>query len=277
MKQDMNPTIYNYFFELYIFYGFGNFLFMNEIVYLLILSVSSVLTLFIIAKILGKKQVAQLEFIDYVIGISIGSVAAEMSTDVSDKPLYYYLIAMAIYFLFDLFITLLARKSPALKHFFKGRPLVIIYDGEIDYKVLKKSKLDVNDLLALARAKGFFSLDDIAYAIFENSGELSIMPKERKRPPVLEDVEDKIEDEAELPIYLVIDGVISRSSLNEIQKDKKWLFKKLGISKNKDLKKIILASYDEENNKLKVTYKWLKLNSLKLFYYKKFVEIFDND
>ena len=228
---------------------------MSEIVFLLILSISSVLALFVIAKILGKKQVAQLEFIDYVIGISIGSVAAEMATDVSDNPIYYYLIAMGIYFLFDLCVTLLARKTPGLKHFFKGRPLVVIYDGEIDYQVLKKSKLDVNDLLSLARSKGFFSLDDIAYAIFENSGELSIMPKERKRPPVIEDLKSEIKEKAELPIYLVIDGVISWSSLNEIKKDKKWLFKKLAITKNKDLKKIILASYDECSDKVSAMYK----------------------
>lgn len=80
------------------------------------------IALFVIAKLLGKKQVAQLDFIDYVIGISIGSIAAEMSTDINDKPLYFYLIAMAIYFLFDLSITLLGRKAPALKHFLKGRP-----------------------------------------------------------------------------------------------------------------------------------------------------------
>ena len=83
---------------------------MSEILYLLILSVSSVIFLFIIAKLLGKRQVAQLEFVDYIIGISIGSIAAEMATDVSDKPIYYYLIAISIYFLFDLTINFLAEK-----------------------------------------------------------------------------------------------------------------------------------------------------------------------
>lgn len=227
---------------------------MNSILYLILLSTTSVVALFVIAKLLGKKQVAQLDFIDYVIGISIGSIAAEMATDINDKPLYYYLIAMAIYFLFDLSITLLGRKSPGLKQFLKGRPLTIIYNGQIDYKILKKSKLDINDVLTLARAQGYFDLQDIAYAVFENNGELSIMPKGNQRPTVAKDLGIKV-NRAELPLYLVIDGIISKSSLNEIKKDKDWLFSRLKISKRSELKKIILASYDKEKDKLTITYK----------------------
>ena len=227
---------------------------MSDFVYLIILSISSVLALFVIAKLLGKKQVAQLEFIDYVIGISIGSVAAEMATDINNKPLYYYLIAMGIYFFFDFFISILGRKSPGLKHFFKGRPLTIIYEGKIDYKILKKSKLDINDLLALARSQGYFDLEDIAYAIFENNGKLSIMPKDQQRPTVASDLNIKLE-QVKLPVYLVIDGVISKSSLNEIDKTKEWLFKKLKIKTKKELKNVILASYDEENDIISANYK----------------------
>ena len=87
---------------------------MNEIGRLLLVAFSSVVFLFIIAKILGKKQIAQLDFVDYIIGISIGSIAAEMATDTSDKPMYYYLIAITVFFLFDLIITVIERKSQAL-------------------------------------------------------------------------------------------------------------------------------------------------------------------
>ena len=227
---------------------------MSEVVYLLILSVSSVVSLFIIAKILGKKQVAQLEFIDYVVGISIGSIAAEMATDTSDKPLYFYLIAMGIYFLFDLSVTLLGRKSPALKHFLKGKPLTIIHNGKIDYEMLKKSKLDVNDVLTMARSQGYFDLEDIAFAIFEDNGNLSILPKGAKRPTVAEDLNIEIE-KSELPIFLVVDGIVSKSSLRHIKKDESWLIKKLNIAKKKELKNILVATFDTETEKINVTYK----------------------
>ena len=227
---------------------------MNEIKNLVLVALVSVLALFIIAKLLGKKQISQLNFVDYIIGISIGSIAAEMATDISDKPMYYYLIALGIYLLFDLLITIIERKSPGLKHFFKGRPLTVIYDGEVDYKVLKKSKLDINDLLTLSRAQGYFDLNDIAYAIFEINGNLSILPKSNKRPTVIEDLNIN-EAPATLPIYLVVDGRISWSSLRELKKDKEWLCSKLGVKREDELKKIILAIYDEEKDEISATYK----------------------
>ena len=151
-------------------------------------------------------------------------------------------------------MSFLARKSPALKHFFKGRPLTIIYKGKIDYKTLKKSKLDVNDIIELARSKGYFNLEDIAFAIFENNGELSIMPKSQKQNASLQDLEIKTPP-AKLPIYLIADGIISKSSLNEIKKDVKWLYKKLNINKKNELKNIIIASYDKEKDIISTTKK----------------------
>lgn len=227
---------------------------MNELLYLIILALSSVVSLFVIAKILGKKQVAQLEFIDYVIGISIGSISAEMATDINDKPLYYYLIAMSIYFIADIIITMLGRKSPALKHFFKGSPLIIIYEGKIDYTALNKSKLDINDLLTLARSQGYFDLRDIEYAVFENNGQLSILPKAPQRPTVAKDLNIPLK-QPELPIYLIIDGKISKSSLNKIHKTKQWVYKKLKIKNSKNLKNIILAIYDKDKDNISVTHK----------------------
>ena len=118
---------------------------MNELLKLTLVGIGSVVALFIIAKLLGKRQIAQLDFADYVIGISIGSIAAEMSTDVGDRPFYYYLIAIAIYFLFDLIINCLGRTSPVLKHLLKGKPIIIIYEGQINYKNLKKSKQNLDE------------------------------------------------------------------------------------------------------------------------------------
>lgn len=213
---------------------------MNDLLYLVVLSLSSVVALFVIAKLLGKRQVVQLEFMDYVIGISIGSISAEMATDINDKPLYFYSIAMAIYFLFDLIITYLGKKSPGLKHFFKGKPLTIIYNGEIDYKILKKSKLDIDDVLTLTRSQGYFNIEDIAFAIFENNGKLSIMPKAEKRPTIAQNIKNDIEP-SKLPICLITDGIISKSSLNKLNKDKQWLLDNLKIRKHKELKKNIIG------------------------------------
>ncbi|MBO7390042.1 MAG: DUF421 domain-containing protein, partial [Clostridia bacterium] len=145
---------------------------MNAILRVVIFSVSSFLFLFIVTKIMGKKQIAQLSFLDYVIGISLGSIAAEMATD-PERPFYHFFIAMTIYLVMDILLTLVARKGTFLKKFLRGRPLILVEEGRINYKNLTRSKLDINDLLSLCRAKGYFDLRDVRYVIFETSGDIS--------------------------------------------------------------------------------------------------------
>lgn len=226
---------------------------MSEIVKLLIFSSVAVVFLFVISKFMGKKQIAQLEFIDYVMGISIGSIASEMATDVGETPFYYYLIGMTVFFLFDLMVSFLGRKGPAMKHFFKGRPEVIIYNGLLQYKALRKSKLDVNDVLSMCREQGYFDMTDVAFAVFETSGKLSVMPKGDQRPVVIKDLTKKY-DKAQLPYYLIVDGHISYSSLNELKKDVKWLYNKAKLNK-KSVKQVIFASYDDKKDRINVQFK----------------------
>jgi uncharacterized membrane protein YcaP (DUF421 family) len=220
---------------------------MSGVPKILIFSCVAIVYLFIISKILGKKSIAQLDFMDYVLGISIGSIAANLATDVGDTPFYNYLVAMSVFFAFSVLFVYLERKGPFLKNLLKGRPKTVIYEGKINYKQLKQSKLDINDLIALCRDKGFFDLNDLAYAIFENKGTLSVMPKSPKKPATTEDL-NLPTTPAKLPFYLIDDGHISFSSLTELNKDRDWLYKKAGITDKKDLKNVILASYDKESD-----------------------------
>lgn len=215
---------------------------------ILFTSALSFVALFIIAKLLGKKQVGELDFIDYVVGISIGSIAAEMATNTADKPFYDYLISFAVYFLLTLIIDILSTKTNLLKKFFKGSPLVIIKDGKIDYEQLKKSKLDINDIISLAREKNYFNFDDIAYGIFETDGTLSVLPKSNLQPLVSEDL-NLHKPKTTLPQNVVVDGQVSKFALKFLEKDTTWLYDRLNIKTKKDLKNILLAVYniDEDN------------------------------
>lgn len=215
---------------------------------ILFTSALSFVALFIIAKLLGKKQVGELDFIDYVVGISIGSIAAEMATNTADKPFYDYLISFAVYFLLTLIIDILSTKTNLLKKFFKGSPLVIIKDGKIDYEQLKKSKLDINDIISLAREKNYFNFDDIAYGIFETDGTLSILPKSNLQPLVSEDL-NLHKPKTTLPQNVIVDGQVSKFALKFLEKDTTWLYDRLNIKTKKDLKNILLAVYniDEDN------------------------------
>lgn len=210
----------------------------------------SFIYLFIISKILGKKQIAELSFTDYVVGISIGSIAAEWSTDVK-KPWFYYVIAMGVFVLISLIIDFLERKSNFFKRILKGKPLILIENGKIDYKNIKKSKLEINDILGLSRLKGFFNIDEIAFAFFETNGELSILPKSNYQPLTNESL--NIEKEpSSLTNYIIVDGQFNKTTLNKIGKDKSYFIKKLKIKNKKKLKNIFLASYDEKNNTINI-------------------------
>lgn len=226
---------------------------MSEIVKVILFTALSYVTLFVIAKLLGKKQVAELDFIDYVTGISIGSIAAEMATE-TETPFYYYLIAMGIFFLFDISITLLGRKANFFKRFLRGVPLILINKGEVDFAALKKSKIDFYDLIGLARDKGYFDLNEIEYAIFETNGDLSILAADNSRDVKRQDFPEIAAQEVELTSYVVVDGQISAYGLGQINKTAKWLKEQLSV-KNIPLKQILYAIYDDKTQELTITKK----------------------
>ena len=208
-------------------------------------------TLFIIAKLLGKKQVAELDFIDYVTGISIGSIAAEMAFN-TKEPFYIYLIAMGLFFLFDYIVTILARKTNWLKAFLRGQPIVLIQKGIPNFQAIKKSKIDIYDLLALARAKGYFSLDEIEYAIFETTGDLSILATENDRQLKKQDFPNIPPETPTLTYYMIIDRQISKYALKNTNKNKKWVLNELRLQGTK-LKDVMMAAYNEDTDSLNIT------------------------
>ena len=224
-----------------------------DIVKVLIFSIVAYITLFIIAKVLGKKQIAQLSFIDYVVGITIGSIAAEMATD-TINPFYHYVVAMAIFLFFDLAVTLLSRKGTFMKKVLCGKPLIIIENGQINYEELKKSKLTIDELIGMARDKDYFDINQIAFGIFETSGKLSILPKAEEKPPVCKDLSITPPAPA-LTDYLIIDGVIRDDIMAKHGYDEEWLKQGVGINDEKELDNVLLASYDEKNRIFNVHYK----------------------
>ena len=223
---------------------------MPDLLRVFIFAASSFAILFIISKLLGRKQIAELDFIDYIVGISIGSIAAEMATEL-EKDFWVYIIAMGVFFVLDFVVSYLARKASWMKRFFKGTPLILVKDGKINFKELKRSKIDINDLLSLARSKGYFKIESIAVGVFETTGELSVLPVSEQRPLVLSDLGKK-EKPATFPVVLVIDGAISSVGLDMLKKNKKWLYQKLNLKSSKDVKGILFAVYDYSIDKIKV-------------------------
>lgn len=152
-----------------------------EFLTVILASLFSAAVLFIIAKIIGHKQVAQLEFFDYITGITIGSIAAELATTL-DKPWWKPTVSMIVFGIITVVLSVLTRKFPRSRKFINGTPTIILNDGKLYRKNMKKAKLELSEFLLLCRQEGDFNLDDIQTAVYEYNGKLSILPVSTKRP-----------------------------------------------------------------------------------------------
>lgn len=209
-------------------------------------AILSLVTLFLVTKMLGKKQVSQLSLFDYVIGISIGNFAAEMTINL-DSNILHGTIAVIIFGVIAYVISIATMKSIFLRRFFSGVSTIIIEDGKILEDGLKKVKFDINDFLEQAREQGYFDVSQIAFAIMESSGKISILPKSEYTPVVNKDMKVKTE-KASLAANVIIDGNIMTNNLKVMKKSNNWLIKELE-KKNLKLEDILLATLDS-NGKL---------------------------
>lgn len=221
---------------------------MVEILDVILRALISLIALFSVTKLLGKKQVSQLSLFDYVIGISIGNFAAEMTTDL-DLPYTHGVVAVLIFGLVAYLVSVFTMKSISLRRFFIGTPTVLIQEGKILMKGLKQVKFDVNDLLEECRGNGYFDISQIEYALMEANGKLSILPKGENFPVTIKDMNIKPEKQS-LCANVIIDGKIMHTNLKNMNKDKKWLVQELKIKGYKTFENILLATLD---NNEKVT------------------------
>lgn len=204
--------------------------------------------LFFITKMMGKKQISQLNFFDYVVGITIGSIAADISLDI-EKDMLAGIASLFIYGCISYLISFLSMKSILARRFFIGVPTVLVEKGKVIESGLKKVKIDVNELLAEARENGYFNLDEIDYALMEVNGNISFLAKEKKKPASKGDMRIKCSDEG-LTTNGIIDGAYMEKNMGALGKDKGWLDHELKVLGYDNYDNILLATID---NNYKVT------------------------
>lgn len=213
----------------------------NELFNVVIRGLLSLITLFLVTKLIGKKQVSQLSLFDYVIGISIGNFAAEMTINLESEELYG-IIAVLLFGGIAYLVSVGTMKSIKLRRFFMGSPTILIEHGKILQDNFYKVKYDINDMLEQCRVNGYFDISEIDYAIVEANGELSILAKSEYLPVNRNDMKLKVSKNG-LCANVIIDGKVMYNNLNKINKDEKWLNKELKL-KGKDISDIILATVD---------------------------------
>ena len=217
-----------------------------EILKVIFASLFSSAILFFIAKLIGHKQVAQLEFFDYITGITIGSIAAELATTLDD-PWWKPTIAMIVFGLVTVVLSIVTRKFPKSRKFVNGTPTIVMNDGKLYRDNMKKAKLELSEFLLLCRQAGYFNLNDIQTAVFEYNGMLSILPVSKKRPLNPEDMKLTTKSE-HIGTEIIMDGRVMGDNLKRKGLNDEWLRKEIQNQGYKSAKEIFLGICYAENN-----------------------------
>ncbi|MDD6189009.1 MAG: DUF421 domain-containing protein [Clostridiales bacterium] len=213
---------------------------MNFLV-LCLTTICSFVVLFLAAKFVGHKQIAQLDFFDYITGITIGSIAAELATELEEpwKPF----TAMVIYGAITLLLSVLTNKFPRSRKYLNGTPTILMDHGKLYRENMKKARLDLSEFMVMCRQQGYFDLTSIQTAVFEYNGKLTILPVSSQRPVTPNDMNLAPEQEL-LFTELIMDGRILEDNLKRMGLDITWLDKQLEQRHIHTAKDVFLALCD---------------------------------
>ena len=187
--------------------------------------------IFLIYRIMGKREVGQLGIIDLIVSILIAELAIISIEDLSNNLFYSIVPILTLTFL-QITLAYFSLNKPKFRIFLDGNPSLIIKNGKVNFKEMTKQKYNLDDLLVQLREKGYKSIEEIEYALLENNGTLSVFPYGKK--------------ESYLPLPLILDSKIQADTLNHLHKDVKWVMDLLK-KKNIELEEIFYAFYKDKN------------------------------
>ena len=205
----------------------------------LLRSTLSFFTILVLARIIGKKQLSQLTFFHYITGITIGSIAAEVSTQ-HDTDFFDGSIALICWTLLTLLVSFLTLNFSKIRILIDDRPTIVIQNGTIIKKGMKKARMHTDELGMLLREQGIFSFNEVHYAVFETNGELSILKKPTFANATKEDINADLTPLPHIPTEIIRSGKIIRKNLKELEITEDWVLEKLK-EKNVEIDKVYFA------------------------------------
>lgn len=224
--------------------------------------------LYVIMRIMGKREIGKLSLFDLIISIMMAEIAVFSLEDVK-RPLYDAFVPLATLLILQISIAYISLKNRGLRLWFDGKPAVIIAGGELDREIMAKQRYNLDDLMLQLREQSIASISEVDYAILETSGKLTVIPKinglentnnsENAASPSAEGgVSSPIRKELEkfkyegLPIPLIMDGKVQDANLEKLNKTRFWLKNQIQLQGHNDFKDIFLCTLDH-NGKLYVS------------------------
>jgi len=187
----------------------------------------------IVYRIMGKREVGQLGIIDLIVSILIAELAA-ISIENYKNNIFISIIPILTLLILQVSLAFLSLRKPKFRIFLDGNPSIMIQNGKVNYKEMMKQKYNLDDLLVQLRDKGYRSIEEIEYAILENSGTLSVFPypKDKKKTP--------------LPLPIILDGHIQNDTLKRLNKNESWVYNTLK-NKKLNIEDVFYAFYKDNN------------------------------
>ena len=202
------------------------------------------LTVLVFLRLMGKRQIGEMQPYEVVITLIIADLATLPMSD-TNIPLLHGILPLAILVLLHFLITLLTRKSAKFRKIISGQPVVVVGPKGIEYQALKNLNITIDDILEMSRQNGYYSFDQILYAIIENNGKMSIIPTPKNTPATSEDVGIN-KTSAKIPSILVSDGKMMKSQMDEQNIDINKLNKLLNHLKIRSVSDLIILSLDSD-------------------------------
>lgn len=219
---------------------------LNEGIVVLVRSIIAFFSLLIFTRILGKQQVNQLTFFEYVLGITIGSIAASLSVDLSSRawPHWVGLITWAVLVFLLQWISI---KNRSISRYLVGEPTIVIMNGQVMEGALRSIRYSMADILEQLRDKGVFDIKQVAFAVIETDGKISVLLKPEFLPVTPQDL--NITPQASgLSDQLIYDGLIIEENLRQAGVDRLWLITELNKQGVKEASEVFLAVRDSSGN-----------------------------
>ena len=202
---------------------------------LIIRSIIIYFLVLVVFRLMGKRQLGQMQPFDLVLTLILVDIATIPMTEIS-TPILHGIVPLLTLLVVHYTITLLSRFSTKFSDMISGKPVIVIKQDGVDYKAVKKLNLSIDDITESLRGAGYFSFDEVLFAIMETNGKMSVLPRAQNSPLVKEDMKIKSEENS-LPVTIVSEGKILKENFNQVKVSKEKIMKyikNLGIS-NKNI------------------------------------------
>ncbi len=189
--------------------------------------------IFLVYRVMGKREVGQLGIIDLIVSILIAELVV-ISIEDYDNNILFSIVPILTLLVLQVTLAFLTLKKPKFRIFLDGNPSIIVKEGKVNYKEMMAQKYNLDDLMVQIREKGYRSIEEIEYAILENNGTLSVFgyPQDKKKTP--------------LPLPLILDSSIQKDTLKTLGKNEEWVHQLLK-KKNISLEDVFYAFYKDNN------------------------------